>query len=85
MSVKDAVAPGAEAYKNKQTREEACWQEFAAKQGDPEAEFYLGLSYYFGRAGVQNRDKAIHLLKFAAQKGTVKHFAPQWPQKLRNG
>ena len=47
------------------------WQE-AAEQGDADAQFYLGLCYYFGKGVDEDLDKATEWLqKFACHQQSL--------------
>ena len=45
------------------------WFKLAAKQGDAEAQFRLGLMYFEGQGVTQNYEKAVDLFKQAAEQG----------------
>ncbi len=49
----------------------AYWYHKAAEQGDPDAQFNLGLMYKYGRGVEQDKAQAVHLFRKAAERGEL--------------
>ena len=56
------------------------WFQKAAEQGDPDAQFNLGLCYEFGKGGEQDLDKAEEWVQKAAEQGYDR--AKEWLEQL---
>ena len=57
----------------KDDAEAARWYRMAAEQGNPDAQFNLGLSYAKGQGVAKDNAEAVHWYRLAAEQGNATH------------